>query len=484
MALEQKLVPRLQQRLVMTPALQMAIRLLQLNKLELEDVLQQEMVENPMLEEREERDETGDDAPAEQEAGAGETDDSEESKLETLPEDVNSFDEINMEAYFQDYDAHPGTPFMREKRDEILLENTLVARPTMEEQLSWQLEMMDISATQMEIGRAIIGNIDAEGYLSASLEELAAMGPWSTEDIEAALADVQRLDPPGVAARDLGECLLLQLQHLGIEEELPALIVAEHLELLTARNHSEIAKRCGVTLEEVTSAIEVVQSLNPKPGVVYATEPSRYIVPDVTVVKDGETYHIVLDEDGLPKLRVSRLYRQMLRSRKELPKDTAEYLQTKLRSALWLIKSYGQRQRTIRRVAESIVKHQRAFLEEGLTALRPLVLRDVADDIEMHESTVSRVVNGKFIHTPRGIFEMKFFFHSALGHRSGAEVSSVSVKAQIRKIITKEDPHKPLSDARIATELTDDGLQIARRTVAKYREEMGIEASKARRAPR
>ena len=485
MALEQKLVPRLQQRLVMTPALQMAIRLLQLNKLELEDVLQQEMVENPMLEEREESDETGEDAAAEPEAEAGEAADSDESEVEVLPEDVNSFDEINMEAYFQEYyDVQPGAPSMREKRDEILLENTLAARPTMEEQLSTQLEMMDVSESHMEIGRAIIGNIDAEGYLTASLEELAAMGPWSIEDIEAALAEVQRLDPPGVAARDLGECLLLQLQHLGLEEELPARIVAEHLELLTARNHSEIAKRCGVTREEVTAAIEVVQSLNPKPGVVYATEPSRYIVPDVTVVKDGETYHIVLNEDGLPKLRVSRLYRQMLRSRKELPKDTAEYLQTKMRSALWLIKSYGQRQRTIRRVAESIIKHQRAFLDEGLTALRPLVLRDVADDIEMHESTVSRVVNGKFIHTPRGIFEMKFFFHSALGHSSGAEVSSVSVKDQIRRIITKEDSHKPLSDARIATQLKDNGLQIARRTVAKYREEMGIDASKARRAPR
>ena len=194
------------------------------------------------------------------------------------------------------------------------------------------------------------------------------------------------------------------------------------MDLLTARNHSGIAKRCRVTLEEVRSAIEVIQRLNPKPGVVYVTEPSRYIVPDVTVVKDGDIYQIVLNEDGLPKLRVSRLYRQMLRSRKELPKDTAEYLQTKMRSALWLIKSYGQRQRTIRRVAESIIKYQRPFLEEGLAALRPLVLRDVADDIEMHESTVSRVVNGKYIHTPRGIFEMRFFFHSALGHNSGSEV--------------------------------------------------------------
>ncbi len=213
MALEQKLTLKLQQRLVMTPALQMAIRLLQLNKLELEDVLQQEMVENPMLEEREDPDE---DTTAEPEAGAAEAADSDEGEGDALPEEVDSFDEINLEAYFQDYyDVPPGAPSMREKRDEILLENTLAARPTMEAQLSSQLEMMDISASQMEIGRAIIGNLDAEGYLHASLEELAAMGPWSLDDVGAGLAEVQRLDPPGVAARDLGECLMLQLRHLG-----------------------------------------------------------------------------------------------------------------------------------------------------------------------------------------------------------------------------------------------------------------------------
>jgi RNA polymerase sigma-54 factor len=217
---------------------------------------------------------------------------------------------------------------------------------------------------------------------------------------------------------------------------------------------------------------------------VYATEPSRYIVPDVTVVKDGDVYRVVLNEDGLPKLRISRLYRQMLRSRDQLSKDASEFLQNKLKSALWLIKSYGQRQRTIQRVAESIVKHQEPFLENGLAELRPMVLRDVADDIEMHESTVSRVVNGKYMNTPQGIYEMKFFFHSALGHTSGSDVSSVSVKEKIRKLIAAEDAKKPLSDARVAKALKEEGLQIARRTVAKYREELGIPASKVRRAPR
>ncbi len=482
MALEQKLSPRLQQRLVMTPALQMAIRLLQLNKLELEDVLQQEMVENPMLEEREEREE-GVDATADPgEEGAV----AKESEVEeVVPEEVDSFDEINMESYFQDYyDAGSGTPSMSEERPEYQLENVLVARPTMEEQLLWQLEMNDHSSLEMEIGQAILGNLDEEGYLTASIEELQAMGDWPQEAVEAALDKVQQLDPPGVAARDLRECLLLQLRHLEAADSLAYRIVDEHLDLLKARGHSEIARRCGIRLSDVETAVEIIQTLNPKPGAVYATEPSRYIVPDVTVIKDAGVYRVVLNEDGLPKLRVSRLYRQMLRKRKELSKDAADYLQTKLKSALWLIKSYGQRQRTIQRVAESIVKHQEPFLEDGVGALRPMVLRDVADDIEMHESTVSRVVNGKFMHTPQGIYEMKFFFHSALGHSSGSDVSSISVKEKIRKLISGEDDRKPLSDARIATALKDEGLQIARRTVAKYREEMGIPASKTRRAPR
>ena len=481
MALEQKLAPRLQQRLVMTPALQMAIRLLQLNKLELEDVLQQEMVENPMLEEREEREE-GVDATAEPgEAEAAAAGDSEE----VVPEEVNSFDEINIESYFQDYyDAQPGTAPMREQRDQIPLENILAARPTMEEQLLWQLEMNDTSPLEMEIGQAIIGNLNAEGYLTAEIDELSAMGDWPAAAVESALARVQQLDPPGVAARDLRECLLLQLDHLDASRTLAYRIVEEHLDLLIQRGHSDIGRRCGAGRADVEAAIELIQSLNPKPGAIYETEPSRYIVPDVTVIKDSGIYRVVLNEDGLPKLRISRLYRQMLRSRGELSKDAAEYLQTKLKSALWLIKSYGQRQRTIQRVAESIVKHQVAFLEDGLAELRPLVLRDVADDIEMHESTVSRVVNGKFMHTPQGILEMRFFFHSALGHSSGAEVSSVSVKEKIRKLIAAENAHKPLSDARIATVLKEEGLQIARRTVAKYREELGIGASKSRRAPR
>jgi RNA polymerase sigma-54 factor len=483
MALEQKLVLRLQQRLVMTPALQMAIRLLQLNKLELENVLEQEMVENPMLEEREGSEESVDAIVPPDEVGieGQEKGDTEEF----LPEDVNSFDEINIEAYFQDYyDAQPRTGPVHEHRDQLQLENMLAARPTMEQQLLWQLGMSDTSPLKMEIGRAIIGNFDEEGYLTVDTDELAVLGGWPVAAVESTLKWVQTFDPPGVAARNLRECLLLQLEHLDASQTLAYRIVDKHLDLLIDRAHSDIGRRCRVNLAEVESAVELIQSLNPKPGAVYATEPSQYIVPDVTVIKDAGTYRVVLNEDGLPKLRISRLYRHMLRSGGEVPKETSDYLHAKLKSALWLIKSFGQRQRTIQLVAESIVKHQVAFLEDGLAELRPLVLRDVADDIEMHVSTVSRVVNGKFMSTPQGILEMRFFFHSSIGHSNGSDVSSVSVKENIRKLIATEDARKPLSDARIATALKEGGLQIARRTVAKYREQMKIGASKFRRAPR
>ena len=483
MALEQKLVLRLQQRLVMTPALQMAIRLLQLNRLELENVLEQEMVENPMLEEREGSEESVDAIVPPDEVGieGQEKGDTEEF----LPEDVNSFDEINIEAYFQDYyDAQPRTGPVQEHRDQLQLENMLAARPTMEQQLLWQLGMSDTSPMKMEIGRAIIGNFDEEGYLTVDTDELAVLGGWPVAAVESTLKWVQTFDPPGVAARNLRECLLLQLEHLDASQTLAYRIVDKHLDLLIDRAHSDIGRRCRVNLAEVESAVELIQSLNPKPGAVYATEPSQYIVPDVTVIKDAGTYRVVLNEDGLPKLRISRLYRHMLRSGGEVPKETSDYLHAKLKSALWLIKSFGQRQRTIRLVAESIVKHQVAFLEDGLVELRPLVLRDVADDIEMHVSTVSRVVNGKFMSTPQGILEMRFFFHSSIGHSNGSDVSSVSVKEDIRKLIATEDARKPLSDARIATALKEGGLQIARRTVAKYREQMRIGASKFRRAPR
>ena len=475
MALEQRLSVRLQQRLVMTPALQLAIKLLQLNRLELEATLQQEMVENPVLEEREEPEEqtVADRAEAEE---AAENPDEAAAGTEELGDNFDA-DEF----FAKMFDYQPTSPNMREQGEALPFENTLTASPSLVDHLVWQLEMTSLGPGQMAVCQAILGNLDESGYLRASCEEIAEMGPWPVLEVQRVLALVQELDPIGVAARDLRECLFLQLERLGAERGLPGIIVRDHMDALTAHRFKEIARVTHARVEEISAAVDTIRALNPKPGQQFNSESPRYIVPDVYVRKDGDDYIATVNDDGLPKLRVSRLYREMLRADSGLSKQASEYLQEKMRSALWLIKSYGQRQRTIGKVAESILVYQRDFFDHGLAALRPMVLRDVAEDIGMHESTVSRVVNGKYMHTPQGLFEMRFFFHSGLGHASGSDVSSVSVKDKIKKLIGSEEARRPMSDAAIAGRLKQGGLVIARRTVAKYREEMRIPASRARR---
>ena len=460
------------QRLVMTPALQMAIKLLQLNKLELEQTLQQELVENPILEDSVES------ATLEVDTRIDEAKDPAD---DVAPAEDNLIDNLDTDAFFEKFfDYQPTSPNMREDADGPPFEATLTSSPSLLDHLGWQLEMADLPAHE-DIVQAVLGNLDDDGYVRASVAEIAAMGGWSPLDVERAVATVQGLDPTGVGARDLRECLFLQLEHLGVDVQLPVAMVRDHLDAVKAHRFKEIARALRVRLPDVADAMAIIRELNPKPGQAFSDESPRYITPDVYIRQDGDEWVVSVNDDGLPKLRVSRLYRKMLSPDSGISPAAAEYLQEKLRSALWLIKSYGQRQRTIAKVAESIIAHQGAFMEHGLAALRPLVLRDVADDIEMHESTVSRVVNGKYMHTPQGIFEMRFFFHSGLGHASGADVSSVSVKEKIRKLIEAEDARKPMSDAAVAKNLKEGGLQIARRTVAKYREELHIPASKARR---
>ncbi len=477
MALQQKLTQRLSQRLVMTPALQMAIKLLQLNKLELEQTLQQEMVENPILEDG--ADVASADADEQSDEQTEELAEREEVATDGEDQIVDTFD---AEALFEKlFDSQPSTPNMREEREGPSFEATLTATPSLLDHLMWQLEMTELDGNA-DIVQAILGNLDDDGYMRANIEEVAAMGEWDPLEVERALATVQSLDPPGVGARDLGECLFLQLEHLGLDDDPAVALLRDHLDDVKAYRFKEIARAMHVRLSDIAEAMEIIRGLNPKPGQAFSDESPRYIIPDVYIKQDGDEWLVSINDDGLPKLRVSRLYRKMLNPDSGISPEAAEYLQEKLRSALWLIKSYGQRQRTIAKVAESIVTHQAAFMEHGVTALRPMVLRDVAEDIEMHESTVSRVVNGKYMHTPQGIFEMRFFFHSGLGHASGSEVSSVSVKDKIRKLIEAEDARRPLSDAAVAKRLGEGGLRIARRTVAKYREELHIPASKARRS--
>jgi RNA polymerase sigma-54 factor len=302
--------------------------------------------------------------------------------------------------------------------------------------------------------------------------------------VERALSLVQSFDPPGVAARDLKECLRLQLRALGLEGSPEDRMVRDYMKQLQSHQYAEIERQMGLTAEEVARCHDEVTGLNPKPGLLYSPERPTYIVPDVFVAKEGDDYKVVLNDDGLPRLRISQSYKRMLDNKEPGTEETRAYVRDKLRSAMWLLKSVDQRHKTIYKVAESIVKHQRAFLDHGVTHLRPLVLRDVASDIGMHESTVSRVVANKYMHTPRGVKEMRFFFHSGINSSSGDAVSSVSIKDRIRKMIEAEDGAHPLSDSRIAELLDADGLPLARRTVAKYREELRIPPSNLRKAVR
>ena len=327
----------------------------------------------------------------------------------------------------------------------------------------------------------MIGNLDDDGYLQDTLEDMSRQSGLEPEIFERALAKVQAFDPVGVAARDLRECLLAQLRALGSTDPLVLRIVTEQVALLQKRDFRGLSRVLGATLEEVAAAARVIGQLEPRPGRAFGGDDPIYITPDIYVYKIGDEFHVLLNEDGLPKLRINHLYREVLARGSNAAKDTKDYVQDKVRSALWLIKSIHQRQRTIYKVMQSIIKHQREFFERGINFLKPLNLRDVAEDIEMHESTVSRVTTNKYVHTPQGIFELKYFFNSSISRFDGEAVASESVKERIRKLIASEDPRRPLSDQRIAEMLKAANLDIARRTVTKYREAMNILSSTKRR---
>ena len=495
MALEQKLNLRLSQRLIMTPSLQQAIKLLQMTKLELQEEITQELTDNPMLEEglpEGERAE-GEEAPAE----SGEAPEAEAAPVEALsgeapaadapaPEaerDKDSFDEIDYESYFQDYMDLSYVPQAPAEEIEARPLDAVLSRPqSLTDHLMWQLEMAVVPPLRREMAEAIIGNLDEAGYLRASFDELAAMGPWPIEEVEIALHLVQDFDPPGIGARDLRECLLLQIAFHDMEGTPVETIVKDHFDLLQNRKFRDLAQALGSTLDEVMAFVESIRHLDPKPGKKYNSDSGNYVIPDVYILKIDKGYTVVLNEEGLPRLRISPFYRRLIdRNNPEATRETREYAKEKFRSAFRLIKSLEERQRTIYKVAKSIVKHQEGFLDFGYEHMRPLILRDVADDIGMHESTVSRVVNHKYMHTPRGLFEMRFFFHSGITSDHGDDVSSLTVKERLKKAVAEEDAAHPLSDAAIVQMLGREGLRIARRTVAKYREELRIPSSNERR---
>ena len=560
--LEQKLSLKLAQKLVMTPSLQQAIKLLQMTRLELEGVLNQEMVENPLLEE----------LGFEDEGGEAEKGEEESSEFE------DSLSDIDLDAYFGDESdnwAGMGSSLF-EERDGPPLENTLTREDDLYDNLLWQLQMMDLPEELRQIAECIIGNLDPDGFLMATIEELQAMGRedfeslppgipgetageteaeaaesahgesvdgestevpmgdaeavqeaivdgwaetaatlaespleseegfeeetrgefleeatrtsvvggYSREAVEKALEVVRSLDPAGVACYDLRESLLFQLNARDEpEDSMTRRLVEDHWETFTKRKFDVIARELGVPLKSLKPAVEAISQLNTRPGRRFSNDRTHYVEPDVYVIKVGDRYEIQLNDSGLPRLRISRAYRRMLQGmrKKGSEAEARQYIQEKMRSALWLIKSLDQRQRTIYKVATSIVEQQREFLDHGVDRLRPMVLRDVAEDIEMHESTVSRVVSNKYIHTPRGLLPMKFFFHSGIDREYGGDISSLTVKRKIKQFIQDEDSKKPLSDSELMRILKREGINIARRTVAKYRDELGIPSSTERK---
>ena len=476
MAISQKLHTKLVQKLILTPSLQQAIKLLPMSTLELADLLNQEMVENPLLEEVP----TEELQPAEQQAQ------NEKADAEKPTADKNDqWDDADYEYFFGDYlDDGYKSRAPSEVKELPPIENTLSSAGSLADHVMWQLSLQTEDELMRDIGAAIIGNLDDDGYLVASVEEIAAMGEWLVTDVERALQHVQTFDPIGVAARDLQECLSLQIRHLGLEGTPTEKIVSDHLRLLQNHQVPEIARRMGMQIEDLKEHIEIIRNLDPKPGSRYNPQQSQYVIPDVYVVKVEDQYVAMLNEEGLPQLRISPTYRRLLDKNVAGTvenNETRAYVKDKFRSALWLIKSVDQRQKTIQKVANSIINFQREFLDHGIEYLRPLVLRDVANDIGMHESTVSRVVNNKYMHTPQGVFELKYFFHSGISSSYGDSVSSVTIKQRIRKIIENEDPRKPLSDSKIVSILQKEGLMLARRTIAKYREELKIPTSNQRK---
>ena len=517
------LSPRLQlkvaQKQILTPGLVQMVTVLQLNRLELKDLITQEIAQNPVLEEavddgtqelspeevqavlEAERD-SAEPAPADQgiletvSEAARQTDDLPEPEPESpgtgaaaAPESeateqktsTDPFDEIDFGSFFDDY-LDPGyrSP-ASESVDKPSFETFLSAPVTLADHLRSQLSVLVLSDNLRDCADLIIGNLDENGYLTASLEELAATGEQSLPDLEEALRVVQSLDPAGVGARDVRECLLLQLDSRNARGGLAWRIVADHLNLVESRQFKELARLLGRPLEHVQIADHVIRTLDPRPGLRYSGAGARQVEPDVVISKDGDDYIIELNDDDLPQLRLNRDYRRMLDRDQEPSKDVRNYVKERYASAIQLMKNIEQRKQTIMKVCQSIVKRQMEFLDRGLDWLKPMMIKDVAEEIGVHPSTVSRAVASKFAHTPQGVFELRYFFSEAVQGPSGGGTPLLLLKRRVKKMIEQEDRAHPLTDEQITAQLEREGIQVTRRTVAKYREDMKIPSTHHRR---
>ncbi len=484
MALELRQQLKLSQKLVMTQQLRQAIKLLQLNRLELSDALQAEIEQNPALEEDLS-------APETLETSFSLSSTIEEKSIPLEPEITESvrvsdgLAEINWEDYANNFDSNFSFSHETPPADAPSQFDFISEKPGLSAYLHWQLAHSNLDAAEWEIAQFIVGNLNRYGFLEVDLERVMAETGCPRDDAEYILEVIQELDPPGICARNVSESLYLQLERLGKGDSLAAEIVLHHLPLLETRNYKALAKETGRKKPELERAINyIIAELTPFPGLPYATDTTNYVVPDVYVRKVNEEYVIQLNDDDIPRLKLSSLYQEMLKNEKNLAKESRLYIQDKLKNADWFIKSLYQRQRTIYKVMESILRFQYDFFERGSAYLKPLILKDVADDIEMHESTVSRVTSNKYVHTPQGIYELKYFFSTAIAREGEDDMAAESIKTLIRRMIQEEDRDNPLSDNVISEKLAEENIKIARRTVAKYREQLKILPVKHRRHSR
>lgn len=448
------------QKLVMTPELRQAITILQLSTFELRQYIENQLLENPLLDLND--DFIKSETPVEREA-----DDREDS--------------IDWEEYFQEEAGSGPIRGPREQREEVMYENFISSTPSLQEHLMMQLRFAFISKTELKIGEFLIGNLDKNGYLRITVDEVAKLLKVSKKDVEDTLKIIQTFDPAGVGARNLIECLLIQIEQNGIKAPKIKELVTNHLEDLAECRFSKIAEALNISMAEVQQLKDILVTLDPKPGRNFSSiNDVQYIIPDAVIEKVGNEYIVIMNDSISPKLSINPYYRALLTS-EDKESSICKFLSNRLDSALWLIKSIEQRRITLQKVIESIVRVQREFFDNGLIYLKPLTMREIADMVGVHESTVSRAISGKYVQTPRGVFELKFFFQSGLENVNGTMTSAESTKKLIREIIEGEDSYNPLSDQKIADILKQKGISISRRTVAKYREEMGILSSNKRK---
>jgi len=466
------------QKQILTPGLVQMVSVLALNRLELREMINEEMIANPVLEEVPEDVPTIDQVEQKVEANG---------TAELLPADNHaengkrdSFEEIDFGSFFRDY-LDPGFKAPAgETYEKTSFENFLSQPSTLADHLEWQLSMSRCSDAVRAAAESIIGNLNEDGYLTATLEEIARTGEHELKDVEAALALIQEFDPPGVAARDVRECLLLQLRALAPESTLAAQIVSDHLKLLQNKHYREIARALDRPLPAVEKAVEIIRKLDPRPGQRYNKTQPQLIEPDVFIVKTSDGYEVRLNEDGLPQLRLSRHYRRLL-SDGTATREVRSYVKERCNSALQLIKNIEQRKHTIVRVCEAIIRRQTEFLEKGIDYLRPMMIKEVADEVGVHPSTVSRAVANKYAHTPQGVYELRYFFSESVQGPQGGNTSLIRLKRIVKKMIEEEDPAHPLTDESIMRRLQEQGFNVTRRTVAKYREDMKIPSTHQRR---